>query len=74
MSKSTFDSLSLQLTRELCLRLQREQLVMTNSILSSCFMFSEKKQMSVKQIKKITGNIHEHIKAKKGKTYVCIAP
>jgi hypothetical protein len=45
-----------------------------NAILSSCFMFSQKNELTVGQVKKITGNIHQYIKDKKCKTYVAMPP
>ena len=47
---------------------------MMNAILSSCFMFSQKSELTFGQVKKITDNIYQYIRDKKCKTYVCGPP
>ena len=74
MNHRDFEAISMQLTKDLYMVQQKEQPIMMNAILSSCFMFSQKSELTFAQVKKITGNIYQYIKDKKCKTYVCGPP
>lgn len=47
---------------------------MTNSILSSCFMFAERTVLTCGQIKKMTSQLYDYMQAKKCRTYVAGPP
>lgn len=71
MNQKDFEAVSMQLTKDLYIVQQKEQPIMMNAMLSSCFLFSRKNELTVGQIKKITENIFTYIKQdKKLKTYV----
>jgi glycerol-3-phosphate O-acyltransferase len=74
LSHRDFEGISMQLTKDLYMIQQKEQPIMMNAILSSCFLFSQKNEMTFAQAKKITGNIYQYIKDKKCKTYICGPP
>ena len=48
--------------------------IMMNALLSSCFAFSQKKEINFAEAKQVTDYIYQYIKAKKLKTYVSGPP